>query len=238
MKLAIIAAGESSRLRAEGVMIPKPLIHVGGMPMIERIIDVASRCGITEVCCIVNDRIAESCRYLSSRPDGPPVTLVTLTTPSSMHSLFALSPLLKDGPFCLTTADSVFREDEFRCFTQCGQTRNDADGLLAITQFIDDEMPLCVGIDEQMRITSFSDAKTSAWATGGLYWFSPEIFALREEALQSGTHRLRNFLRLLLARGYRLFGYPFSTIVDVDHKADIAVAERFLSDQESHGLRH
>ena len=37
MKFAIIAAGEGSRLAREGVDLPKPLVTVGGEPMIERL---------------------------------------------------------------------------------------------------------------------------------------------------------------------------------------------------------
>lgn len=36
MKFAIIAAGEGSRLAAEGITLPKPLVEVGGEPLIDR----------------------------------------------------------------------------------------------------------------------------------------------------------------------------------------------------------
>ena len=37
MKFAIIAAGEGSRLQQEGVALPKPLVHVGGEALIDRL---------------------------------------------------------------------------------------------------------------------------------------------------------------------------------------------------------
>ena len=40
MKYAIIAAGDGSRLAAEGVAEPKPLVRVGGRPLIDRLLDV------------------------------------------------------------------------------------------------------------------------------------------------------------------------------------------------------
>jgi len=33
---------------------------------------------------------------------------------------------------------------------------------------------------------------------------------------------------LLLEKGYKLEGYPFSKIVDIDHAQDVRVAEQFL----------
>ena len=40
MKFAIIAAGEGSRLAQEGVSLPKPLVSIGGEPMIERLVRI------------------------------------------------------------------------------------------------------------------------------------------------------------------------------------------------------
>ena len=40
MKFAIIAAGEGSRLAAEGIQEPKPLVKVGGECLIDRLIRI------------------------------------------------------------------------------------------------------------------------------------------------------------------------------------------------------
>ena len=37
MHYAIIAAGEGSRLKHEGINVPKPLVRVGGSTLIERL---------------------------------------------------------------------------------------------------------------------------------------------------------------------------------------------------------
>jgi len=55
MKFAIIAAGEGSRLRKEGLYIPKPMIEIGGMTLIDRLIDRAKRYEFSTACIIVND---------------------------------------------------------------------------------------------------------------------------------------------------------------------------------------
>ena len=41
---------------------------------------------------------------------------------------------------------------------------------------------------------------------------------------------MRNFQRQLVADGLKLKAWPFSKILDVDHAADIAKAEQFLSE--------
>ncbi len=54
MKFAIIAAGEGSRLAREGVNLPKPLVTVGGEPMIERLARIFHENGAEETSFILN----------------------------------------------------------------------------------------------------------------------------------------------------------------------------------------
>ncbi|MBI1929966.1 NTP transferase domain-containing protein [Candidatus Poribacteria bacterium] len=229
MNVAIIAAGEGSRLRAEGVSTPKPLIKIHGVPLIERIIGLAVQNGASAIHCIINEQSPALQEYLFSRDFGIDVDVMVRSTPSSMHSLFALAPRLRHGPFCLMTVDAVFREDEFRQFLSHTAQQGNLDGILAVTRFIDDEKPLCVAMDTHRRILAFNDTKKGfVWATGGLYYFSPQIFDAIETAMNRNIKRLRNFLRLLLEKGYKLEGYPFSKIVAIDHAQDVRVAEQFL----------
>ena len=51
----IIAAGEGSRLRASGFAMPKPLVTVAGVPLIESVITNFLAVGVTSLVIIVND---------------------------------------------------------------------------------------------------------------------------------------------------------------------------------------
>ena len=241
MKAGIIAAGEGSRLKSEGIAVPKPLVPVDGVPLIERLLSSFRHCGITEVVCIVNEYSLEVKRFVEERRLNIPVRFVVKTTPSSMHSLFALAPSLTDGPFLLSTVDSIFNEEEFSRFLEHAQRRQSVDGVLAVTDYIDDENPLYVQVDRKNRIMGFvrehSSNKSSfdsaqddvlELVTGGLYVFSPRIFNEVDVALKQGVERLRNFLGHLLQQGYKLEAFKFSKIVDVDHVHDIQTAEELL----------
>ncbi len=231
MKFAVIGAGEGSRLRHEGVLVPKPLVKIRGIPLVERILGIASRQGATSLHVIINSAFPEVKTYLEGLDFGVPLDCRLLSTPSSMHTLFALAPELVGGPFCLTTVDTVFREREFREFLDFARNTKKTDGVLAVTGYVCDEKPLCVDLDKDRTILSFMDSQGNLdWATGGIYYFSARIFEETDEALASGVMRLRNFLRLLLRKGYVLKGFPFSKIIDVDHASDIAEAERFLQE--------
>lgn len=232
MKAGIIAAGEGSRLKSEGIEVPKPLVPVNGVPLIERLLRSFMRHGISEVVCIVNEQSLEVKRFVEGLGLNIPVRFVVQTTPSSMHSLFAIAPYLADECFLLSTVDSVFNEHEFSEFMNYAQQRNTVDGVLAVTSFIDDENPLYVRLDASQRILGFSKSARTPWVTGGLYVFSPAIFKEIDNVLQQGIERLRNFLGHLVTNGYVLESYAFSKIVDVDHVGDIQAAESLLRGRE------
>jgi NDP-sugar pyrophosphorylase family protein len=233
MKLAIIGAGESSRLKAEGLKTSKHLIKINGEHLIERIIRIGYETGAGEIICIINSQEPELKNYLLSSDFGIPLRLIVRDTESSMHSLFELSSFLMDEPFCLATTDTVFPESEFADFIRYSSSREGTDGILAVTGYIDDEKPLCVSMNGENRILGFSDSREGYnWATGGIYYFSPCIFNEMESAQKTGMVRLRNYLKLLVSRGYNLEGFPFSKIIDVDHLSDIPKAEALITDKK------
>lgn len=233
MKFAVIAAGEGSRLSQEGVMRPKPLVLLNGEPLIERLIRIFDANGAEEIVIIVNrlhPQTEQFVRELSARrgANEAPIRLVVKTTPSSMHSFYELSPWLEGSPFCLTTVDTVFREDDFAAYIRAFQ-QSDCDGLMAVTDYVDDEKPLYVGTDEDMHITGFYDARNDCrYISGGIYCLKPAAIDTLRRCMAEGQSRMRNFQRGLVADGLHLRALVFSKILDVDHASDIAKAEAFL----------
>jgi NDP-sugar pyrophosphorylase family protein len=228
MIAGIIAAGEGSRLRAGGILTPKPLVPVNGVPIIERLLRSLHRCGIASVRCIINGESLVVRDYVDGLRLPFPVEFIVKTTPSSMHSFFELAPHLGDGRFLLTTVDSVFDEADLRRLIGTAANDRTSDGILAVTDFVDDENPLYVDAGADGRIASFSKTERARWVTGGLYALSSRVFREIEPARQLGISRLRNFLGHLVSHGYDLRIFPFSTIIDVDRADDIRAAERLL----------
>jgi NDP-sugar pyrophosphorylase family protein len=256
LKAGIIAAGDGSRLKSEGVLSLKPLVEVQGVPLIERLIRSYIGSGVEEIVCIVNESSLEVKRFVESKGFSAPVKFVVQTTPSSMHSLFALAPHLEGGRFLLSTVDSIFNAGEFGRFLEYARSPGAAEGVLAVTNFVDDENPLYVKLDPSWNILSFGRKSEQPggpagpvtprgpagvygggrgaasldfpWVTGGLYVLSPRVFSEMDAVLKLNVGRLRNFLAHLVNQGYRLEGYPFSRIVDVDHADDIRAAEELL----------
>lgn len=231
MNFAIIAAGEGSRLAQEGVSKPKPLVTLCGTPMVKRLIDIMVRCGATSVSIIVNEFMTEVRQYLDTLSLPVPLNVVVKTTPSSMHSFYELSKVIPDGKFCLTTVDTIFREEDFAGYIDAFAADVEHDGMWAVTPFVDDEKPLYVDVDEEMRITAFTDAPHDGvrYVSGGIYAMTHKAFPVLEQCISAGISRMRNFQRALVEAGFNLKAYSIDKIVDVDHAADIATAEQFLN---------
>ncbi len=83
MDFAIIAAGQGSRLKSEGQDLPKPLVRLGGRPMIGRLIDVLSLAGARTIYIIVNEEMPEVADYLRSRQTD---SCLLYTSPSPRDS--------------------------------------------------------------------------------------------------------------------------------------------------------
>ena len=230
MRFAIIAAGEGSRLASEGVKAPKPLIEIQGVPLIERLVRIFARQGADSINIIVNEQQPETLAHIRELQKLFPINVVVKSTPSSMHSLHALSHLLRGDKFCLTTVDTLFHEEEFAQYIKTFE-ESDGDGIMAVTDYIDDEKPLYVDTDSQLDITAFCDKPTenSRYISGGIYGLTPKALDILDECMAEGIERMRNFQRRLVDGGMRLKAYPFTKIIDVDHAEDIEKAERFIS---------
>ncbi len=231
MNYAIIAAGEGSRLAQEGVAKPKPLVELQGEPMIGRLINIMLRCNAKSISIIVNEHMTEVREYLMSLDLPVPFNLVVQTTPSSMHSFWHLSRVIPKGKFCLTTVDTIFREEDFKGYIEAFESNDSHDGMWAVTPFVEDEKPLWVDVDEQMNITAFKDKgwEGAKYVSGGVYAMTHEAFPVLDYCIENNISRMRNFQRALLEHGKRLKAYSIDKIIDVDHASDIATAEGFLS---------
>ena len=235
MKYAIIAAGEGSRLAQEGVQSPKPLVKVGGEQLIDRLIRVFMANGASEICVICNEQMTAVADYLKTIVEAGrvPLRYKVKSTPSSMHSFWELSSWLHDEPFVLTTVDTIFRECDFSTYAKTFELmakNGEIDGLMGVTDYIDDEKPLYVGTNDAMKITGFYDMdENPKFISGGIYGLTPKAIPVLQRCIERGESRMRNFQRALVIEGLNLKAYQFTKVLDIDHASDIEKAEAFLN---------
>lgn len=234
MKYAIIAAGEGSRLREEGISVPKPLVEIGGECLIDRLIRIFMDNDAEEIVVICNDLTSLVSAHLTMlQRDGlhgrrVPLRFTVKSTPSSMHSLYEISDRLRQAPFVLTTVDTVFDERRFGRYVKAfGLTT--ADAMMGVTDYIEDEKPLYVGVDADMRITGYYDSPAGCrYISAGIYGLRPTALDILNECIDNGEQRMRNFQRALLRGGLHLEAFTFDKVLDIDHVSDIRRAEEFI----------
>lgn len=243
MKFAIIAAGDGSRLAQEGVTEPKPLVKVRGERLIDRLIRIFMGNNATEIIVICNEQMSDVASHLKMIQDkglnGLPVPLrfVVKSTPSSMHSFYALRDFLRDDPFILTTVDTIFDESEFHDYVLSFQNKiaQGTDALMGVTDYIDDEKPLYVDVDNVMCINGYYDTPQadSRFISAGIYGLTAPSLDILEACIEKGESRMRNFQRALVAAGLQIEAYPLTKVFDIDHIEDIRKADEGVKNLSS-----
>lgn len=228
MQGLILAGGRGSRLAADGVETPKAVVEVGGRPQAVNLIETFAELGCETITCMIREGI-------TIESPGPAVVRVC-RTPSSLHTLVAGLAVVPPGPVFCAMVDTVMPAADWRRLYR-GVTERLDDGaaaVLAVTPFVDDELPLYVTRDEQGRATGILDTPPPAGApllvTGGVYGLSPVARRLASVAVAS-LHRMRAFLRLLVELKTPVATVEVPRIIDLDHKRDLEAAERWLADR-------
>ena len=231
IEFAIIAAGEGSRLKADGFPLPKPLLPLAGVPMIERLIRIFEKEGAQKVHVLLNSQSPELLRYLEDTVWSIPVICYVKDTSSSLHSLYAL---YKFNPTweacCVTTTDTVFSAADFSSYLKGFAAHQSGAAYMAVTEFIDDESPLYVDMDEKLEIQAFADSHDAGLnhVSAGVYGLRKEAFAALERSVALGYSRMRNYQRYLLESKLLVQGHVMGKVIDVDNLKDRDAAELFL----------
>jgi NDP-sugar pyrophosphorylase family protein len=218
----IIAAGEGSRLRAAGIETPKPLVEVGGRPLIGRVIDNFRAAGITRLAVIFNEDGDDCVRWLRENASDLAIDLTIESTPSSYASFEIVAARLGGSRSLISTVDAWISEADFRHFVRAAEAKPDDAVVLGVTTLIDDEKPLLVDLDEASGRVRALGGTVGGHATAGVYVL-PATPALEKDM---AFDRLRDYLRWLVESGRPVCGVNIPNVVDVDRAADISVAER------------
>ena len=224
----VLAAGRGERLR-RGPSDLKPLARIGDETLIEHVLKSMAKAGAEKVTVIINEDSGAVRDHVARREWPFALRWIIETTPTSMHSFLRLVETLAahdpDGPFLLSTVDTVTSPNAYADFIARARL-DEAAITLGLTSPGNDEKPLLARLAaDDSSIAVFGEGE---YATAGIYAVRPIILREADAARRDGLAALREFLRRLLERGYRLTGIPIARAIDVDHPADIAEAETFL----------
>jgi NDP-sugar pyrophosphorylase family protein len=216
----IIAAGQGTRLRADGYCVSKPMVPVAGRPLIDLTLERFRVAGIRRLTIIINESSDDCRQWLRDHAGDLDLDLVVRTTASSYASFHAVASRLVGAPAVITTVDSVMPAGDF-----CGFVDSAADVVgsavaLGLTDHVDDENPLWATLDADGRIRQLGGSH-GTHVTAGLYWLP----AQRPAEPAAGFARLRDYLGWLVATHQAVRGIVLPRVFDIDRARDIAAAE-------------
>jgi NDP-sugar pyrophosphorylase family protein len=216
----IIAAGHGSRLRADGYRLSKPMVPVGGRPLIQLTLDRFRAAGILRLSVIINEA-SEDCRtWLRENAGDFDLDLIVRTTPSSYASFRTVADRLRGAPAVITTVDAVMPVADFCVFVRSSAALAGNAVALGLTDHVDDENPLWATLDADGVVRRIGGSH-GTHVTAGLYWL-PER---RPAEPTAGFARLRDYLGWLVAGRQPVHGIVLPCVFDVDRARDIAAAE-------------
>lgn len=196
MKAVILAGGYGTRISEESSLKPKPLIEIGGMPILWHIMKIYSSYGVNDfiICLgykgylikeffanyylhtsdVIFDIAKNQTQFLNSSAEPWKVTLID-TGQNSMTGgrLKRIAPYIEnEKSFCFTYGDGVGNID----ITKLIEFHNDKGALATMTAVAPSGRFGATEIDSQGFITSFQEKpQNGGWINGGFFVCSPAV---------------------------------------------------------------
>jgi NDP-sugar pyrophosphorylase family protein len=233
----ILAAGRGTRMKDLTEEAPKPMLVVGGRPLLEHILDALRDAGIDR-CVIVTgyraerieDHFGAGARFgieiayrRQERRDG------------TARALLRGRDAVGDRPFLLAWGDILTdRRNYPALLARFSELR--PDGLLAVNWVEDPCRGAAVYVDARSRIERIVEkpppgtAKTH-WNNAGIGVFTPELFAYAESVPPSprGEYELPDAISGMIADGRAIHAFPLEGFwSDVGTPEDLERAECLL----------
>jgi NDP-sugar pyrophosphorylase family protein len=227
----ILAGGEGSRLAADGVGPPKPLVELAGVPQVVRLAERFLTLGCPGVTILVRAPFLDAVRQTAGLAGRNDVRVIGCETPSSLHTLALGLAAAPGGPLFCAMVDTVMPAADWTRVHDASRAALDAGAamVLAVTGYVDDENPLWVlrAADGTARRVG-GDPVRPPCVTGGVYALGPAARDAVPAALAAGRSRMREYLGWFTASGQRVATVDVPKIVDLDRATDLAEAEAMV----------
>lgn len=238
-------AGRGSRLRPHTLTVPKPLVPVGGKPIVHRLVeDIAAVCAekIDEIAFVIGDFGADVEKELIAVAAqlGAKGSIYYQNEPlGTAHAVLCAKEKLV-GPTVVAFADTLFKADFKIDPTD--------DGILWVKQISDPSAFGVVKLNEQGEIIDFVEKPkefVSDLAMIGIYYFKDgerlrtELeYLIDNNIVKGGEYQLPDALRRLTESGYKFKPGEVSEWLDCGNKeVTVHTNQRVLEYDKEKGLK-
>lgn len=226
----IMAGGTGSRLRPLTDTVPKPLLRVGGKPLIEIMIERLRDAGVRDFVLTVHYKSHLIEEHLGNGARlGVRVRYVREEQPLGTAGSLRTVAMLVDGPFFLVNAD-ILTKCDFRALLAFHE-RHGADMTVGTVPYSVDLPYGIVEVDGTRLAAVTEKPRLDFVVNSGLYVVGPAATALVPPGI---PFDIPDLIRILMAAGRRVVAFPVREYwLDVGrhddfHKADRDVAEGLL----------
>ncbi len=225
MKIIVPMAGRGSRLRPHTLTVPKPLVPVGGKPIVHRLVqDIAKTSSekIDEIAFVIGDfgkEVENELIKVAEKLGAKGTIYYQDKALGTAHAVLCAAESLK-GPVVVAFADTLFKAD----FT----LDQEADGILWVKQIDDPSAFGVVQLDENDVIIDFVEKPTtfvSDLAMIGIYYFKEgeklkvELqYLIDNGIIKGGEYQLPDALRNLTKKGAKFKPGKVSEWLDCGNK--------------------
>ena len=229
----ILAAGFGSRLGSAASGVPKPLMTVGGMPLVAHALRHARASGCEEAIIVVGHQAARVKAAIEALPARLRVRFVETADPALPNgvSLLAAEPLARPQ-FFLQMVDHVFSGVALRTLT--AKPFDDGEGGRVLI----DRTPVAVDLLDATKVRLSPDGRVTAigkhiepWDAidAGCFVLTRGVFDALRDVGHAEPLTVSAGMRRLVAVNALGSAAVTGDWVDVDTPADHALAERLLS---------
>ena len=230
----ILAAGNGSRIASLSGSVPKPLVPLLGVPLLEHIMTCSETGGINRFVIVVGYRADCIRSWLASRSLG--AAAVTLVENSEYHKANGVSALAAkeelQNPFLMLMADHIFEPKTAKALLE--QPLADDEVILAVDHNVDRIFDLDDATKVRCEGNHIVDigkdlARYDALDTG-MFLCSPTLFHKLEAAKKDGNCSLSDGMRgLCRERKLRAFDIGDAHWQDVDTPKAFAYTESIFA---------
>jgi choline kinase len=226
----ILAAGNGSRIASVAGGVPKPLVPVCGVPLLEHVMTSCREAGIERFVIVAGYRADLIHRWLSEHSiDGVSVTLIENAEYHKANGISALAAKAElNRPFLLLMSDHIFEPKTAKALLQ--QPLADDEVILAVDSKLDRVFDLDdatkVQRDGNHIIGIGKDLSSYDALDTGMFLCGPQLFNYLESSKKNGDCALSDGMRTLAQKWkLRAFDIGDAHWQDVDSPSALAHAE-------------
>lgn len=210
MKAIIVAGGRGERLRPLTDTIPKPMIDIGGKPILEHVVQLFKRHGVTDIIialCYLPKQIQNY--FGDGKKFGVHIAYTIEDEPMGTAGAIHLAREYIHNTFIVTYAD-ILRELDINGIVR-EHKKSHAFATLHVYKRFGKDPKSKIIFDRNKRIKQFVERPKETddsfvWANGSFYIFEPEIFSYIPQNKPSDFGK--DIFPKLLSVGRSLFAYP------------------------------